>query len=358
MREISRSAHLYEPSALDDEDLQLIHALQIAPRASWTSLAPILGVHSTTLAARWKRLSDAGMAWVAVHPLGTRLSPVTAFIEVVCAMPRREEAIRELSEIADVVSLDISARHRDLLLTVTAASMAHLTEHTLPVIAAVRGVEHIETSFSTKMHVIADSWSVRSLTTAQARLVSQLNPRLRGDGPVPKINLDVLRELATDGRLAASDIARRLGMSEPTVRRQIRAAMAHGLVRFRCELAQDVSSTPITAQWFASVPASDHEMLAQRVATIPGIRLYASTTGRTNILLTFWLRSVSEVPRIESLLAEAVPSIVFRESAIALRIVKRVGWLLGEGGRATGRVVPPSWGQAGPHYEKIDPWHE
>lgn len=349
MREISRSDHLHDPSILDDEDLQLVHALQIAPRASWTSLAPILGVHSTTLATRWKRLSDAGIAWVAVHSIGTRLTPVTAFIEVMCETSRREEVIGELSEIPDVLSLDISARHRDLLLTVSAPSMAHLTERTLPRIVAVGGIEHIETSFSTRMHVIADSWSVRALTPEQVRRIAQLNPRTRSEGPVPRISPDILRELSTDGRLSASDIARRLGMSEPTVRRQIRAAILHGLVHFRCELAQDVSGTPITAEWFASVPATEHEALARAAAQVPGIRLCASTTGRTNVLLTVWLRSVSEVPRVEALLTEAVPSIVFRESAIALRIAKRVGWLLGEGGRATGRVIPPSWGHDSPH---------
>lgn len=350
MRSISGSDHLYEPSILDDEDVQLVHALQIAPRASWTSLAPILGVHSTTLAARWKRLSDSGIAWVAAHSVNTRLCPVTAFIEVMCELTRRDEVIRALTAIPDVVSLDISARHRDLLLVISVPTIAHLSERTLPLIAAVAGVEHIETSICTRMHVAGDSWSVQSLGPAQARLVSQLAARTRprAHGSAPRVSTEVLNALAIDGRLSASEIARGLELSEPTVRRQIRAAIDHGLVNLRCELAQDVSGTPITAQWFATVPASEHEALARRVAQIPGVRLCASTTGRTNILLTFWLRSISEVPRIEALLAEAVPAIVFRESAIALRIVKRVGWLLGDGGRATGEVVPPPWDGTAP----------
>lgn len=352
MRVIAESDHLYEPSILDDEDLQLVHALQLAPRASWTSLAPILGVHSTTLAARWKRLSDAGIAWVAAHSVNTRLCPVTAFIEVMCELTRRDEVIRALTAIPDVVSLDISARHRDLLLVISVPTIAHLSEHTLRLIAAVPGVEHIETSICTRMHVGGDHWSAQSLGPAQARLVSQLAPRVRArqDGPPPRVHVAVLDALAADGRRSASDIARVLGLSEPTVRRQIRAAIDHGLVNLRCELAQDVSGTPITAQWFATVPASEHEALARRVATIPGVRLCASTTGRTNILLTFWLRSISEVPRIEALLTEAVPAVVFRESAIALRIVKRVGWQLGNGGRATGEIVPPPWGDTVPRY--------
>ena len=348
MREITGIDHLHDPSLLDDEDLRLVHALQLAPRASWTSLAPILGVHSTTLAARWRRLSEAGIAWIAAHPLATRLCPVTAFIEVLCAMSEREAVIRELSAIPDVVSLDISARHRDLLLTVSAASLAQLTEHTLAQIAAVPGVGHMETAFSTRMHVIADSWSMRALSAEQARRVAQLHPRPRPDGTPPRVSRAVLRALALDGRASAADIARGLGMSEPTVRRQIRAAIEHGLIHFRCELAQGVTGTPVTAQWFASVPATEHEELARRVAQIPGVRLCASTTGRTNILIAVWLRSVAEVPRVEEALVGAVPGLVIRESAIALRIVKRVGWLLGDGGRATGEVIAPSWGHAGP----------
>ena len=38
----------------------LINALQIAPRISWSDAAGILGVHATTLAARWERLKASG----------------------------------------------------------------------------------------------------------------------------------------------------------------------------------------------------------------------------------------------------------------------------------------------------------
>lgn len=346
MRPISRNDHLHEPSLLDDEDLKLVHALQLAPRAGWTSLAGILGVHSTTLAARWKRLTEAGIAWVAAHPVETKLCPVTAFVEVQCAMTQRDAVIHELTSLADVVSLDISARHRDLLLTVVATSIAQFTEATLPMITGVPGVEHIETSFTTQMHVIADAWTLRALTPDQRRRVANLHPRTTGAQAVPKVHLGVLRALSVDGRASAADIARQLEMSEVTVRRQIRAAMVTGLINIRCELAQDVSGLPITAQWFASAPASQHGALAACMTGIPGVRMCASTTGRTNILIAVWLRSVTEVPLVERRLAEAVPGIILRESAIALRIVKRIGWMLGPGGRANGQVVPPSWGAA------------
>lgn len=343
MRDFSGNDQKLDLSILDDDDLHLLHALQIAPRASWTSLAPILNVHSTTLAARWNRLSAAGIAWVAAHPIDTPWCPVTAFIEVSCQMADQEAVIEALAKLPDVVSLDISARHRDLLLTVTAASLAHLTEATLPMITKIPGIVHVETSLSTRIHALADRWSIRSLNAEQIAKVEALNPRPRV-GTAPRVRLDVLRELVKDGRRSAADIARALDISEATARRQIQAAIEYGIVRFRCELAQSVSGCPITAEWFAAVPAGDHHALAREVATLPGVRLCASTTGRSNIFITVWLKSVAEMPLIEARLSRAVPSIVFRESAIALRIVKRVGHILDPAGRSTGEAIPPSWG--------------
>ncbi len=55
---------------LSEEDLALIHALQIAPRLSWADAAEILGVHATTLAARWERLRSGGAAWITAHLIG------------------------------------------------------------------------------------------------------------------------------------------------------------------------------------------------------------------------------------------------------------------------------------------------
>ncbi|WP_338698562.1 AsnC family protein [Streptomyces sp. Q6] len=55
-------------SAVSEADLTLIHALQIAPRASWAQLAATLGPSAETLARRWSRLTARGHAWAGVLP--------------------------------------------------------------------------------------------------------------------------------------------------------------------------------------------------------------------------------------------------------------------------------------------------
>ncbi|MFE5097537.1 AsnC family protein [Streptomyces sp. NPDC056638] len=49
-------------------DLALVNALQLRPRASWTELAPPLGVTAGTLARRWERLTGEGLAWASAVP--------------------------------------------------------------------------------------------------------------------------------------------------------------------------------------------------------------------------------------------------------------------------------------------------
>ncbi|MGW0999031.1 AsnC family protein [Streptomyces sp. NPDC002523] len=59
---------LRETVTVSELDLALVNALQLRPRASWTELAPPLGVTAGTLARRWERLTGEGLAWVSAVP--------------------------------------------------------------------------------------------------------------------------------------------------------------------------------------------------------------------------------------------------------------------------------------------------
>lgn len=57
-----------EREVLGEEDLRLINALQIGPRLSWNVLGQVLERHPTSLAARWRKLEESGVAWLAGWP--------------------------------------------------------------------------------------------------------------------------------------------------------------------------------------------------------------------------------------------------------------------------------------------------
>lgn len=328
-----------------DEDLQLIHALQIAPRASWAELANILESHPTTLAGRWERLTAAGIAWVGAHTIGARTNPLLAFIEVHCELAYKDAAVETFCKFAEIVSLDLSARDRTLLLTVSTDSFESVSERLIQDISTVPGVVSLDVFFATRLHFAGDGWRLNVLDRGQLASVQKLATRVENTNePVPRIAPEVLHALARDGRRTASEIAREVGMSESTVRRQIRLGISRGVIRLRSEIAQDVTGNPLTVQWHGTLPAQLHDKAARVISTIPGLRLCVSTTGRTNFFIVMWLRSVADVLTVEQQLTAAVPELEIRESSVGLQIVKRVGWILGPGGRATGEVVAPRWG--------------
>ncbi|TMR99176.1 AsnC family transcriptional regulator [Nonomuraea basaltis] len=110
---------------LGEDDLALIHALQLRPRASWTDLGRALGVDPVTAARRWSRLTECGEAWIGVSP-GPRLfeQVCVAFVDIECAAGAAAAVARALSGRPHVLTLERSAGTQDLLATVATSDLA------------------------------------------------------------------------------------------------------------------------------------------------------------------------------------------------------------------------------------------
>ncbi|MCK0520443.1 AsnC family protein [Williamsia sp. DF01-3] len=61
----------------DDIDDQIVHALQVAPRAPWGAVGDVLGISAATASRRWDRLVENGLAWIVTYP-GVRTSTSAA----------------------------------------------------------------------------------------------------------------------------------------------------------------------------------------------------------------------------------------------------------------------------------------
>ena len=83
---------------LDEQDLTLLHALQIVPRISWTDAARVLGSTAPALASRWERLHSSGTAWITVYPVQHLRSVTTAFVELDLARSSTADVIAAIAE--------------------------------------------------------------------------------------------------------------------------------------------------------------------------------------------------------------------------------------------------------------------
>jgi DNA-binding Lrp family transcriptional regulator len=332
-------------SSLAEADLALIHALQVAPRIGWAAAAPVLGTSPARLAERWERLRRGGLAWVTAYPALVSGVEATAWVEVDCRPGHRRTVVRRLCEDARVVTVEESALGRDLLVMVRAPELESLTSYILDELPVVDGVVAQRASLSTGVHFEGGGWHLDALDAGQVealRMAGDAETGGVGEAPrtVPTECVPLMALLAADGRLSAAELARRTGRHPATVRRQLRRLLTSGVVALRCDVAQLHSRWPISCTWLARVPPHEVGRTVKAIATLPELRLCASTTGRTNLMITVWVRSLADVLRLEHLLGERLPWLDVVDTSINLRTAKRMGWLLDAEGRSTGRVVP------------------
>jgi len=300
-------------------------------------------VHATTLAARWERLTSSGAAWVTAHLAGDPKQMLLAYVAVDCEMNRRDSVTAQLAAVPEIVTVEEAASNRDLMLTVITRSLEEFSDDVITRLKAIEGLTKYQVALCTRLHSSGDDWRLNVLSRSQLAtlrtLGSPAGPESAPAARLPESHLDLLPFLARDGRATAADIARALGRHPATVQRQLNRVLASGILSFRCEIAQRYSSFPVTCQWFVNVPAGQHEAAAAQIRTISNVRLSASTTGPTNFVIIMWLHTLADVMTAELALQQKVPGIDIVESAVMLRTVKRVGWMLKEDTTASGAVV-------------------
>lgn len=327
---------------VSEDDLALVNALQISPRIPWVRAGEILGAHPTTLASRWDRLRSAGVAWVTAHLVGAPDQMSLSFHDIECELSRRRSVLARICAIPEVVSVEESARNRDMMLTVITPSLAHLDRTVIPQLTGIDGLTKCQTSMATKLYADGHAWRLNVLTRSQQGALSRDVVRpAAAPGPLPPSYWPIIQMLARDGRATVADIARHTGAHPATARRQLNRVLDGGTLSFRCELAQAYTGLPVSCQWFARVPAGKHEQAAEAMKTFRNLRLCVSTTGMTNFIFVLWLRTVADVMTAERTIVERVPGIELIESAITLNHAKRVGWLLNPDSTATGEVIIP-----------------
>jgi DNA-binding Lrp family transcriptional regulator len=329
---------------IDETDLALVHALQIAPRAPWDAVGKALGISSATAARRWQRLTMRGDAWItsyAVDPTQT----CGALVEVYCDASRVHEAADAISADPHAMSVEVTAGGRDLLLAVRVRSIDMLSRYLLR-IQQVPGVRSMCSNVITESFSDAGRWRLDALDGAQQRTLRNWEES-RSASPTEFTPLDrrLAVMLSEDGRMSLSDLAERLGVSINTIRRRLARLTDGDALRFRCDVARPVSGYDIAATFWVEVPPLALVESARALASVPRTRVVVSVAGPQNLVVMAWLRSSADIPYFESELAHQAPKTRVVDRTVTLRVVKQMGRLLDDEGRAR-KVVP------------MDPWAE
>ncbi|MBR7835947.1 Lrp/AsnC family transcriptional regulator [Actinospica durhamensis] len=329
--------------SVDELDLALINALQVAPRAPWSAIGAALGVDPVTAARRWERLEASGLAWVTcvAGPLA-HSEFCMAYIDVACSPGHLDDVAAVLNRQPEVRYLHQLASDYELLVVIAVPGPADVAVYLSERLATTVGVASYRVHLRTAGYREPSAWRLHTLTPTQrsaleaaARSAVQPDRRHVRTDAVDRSLFALLHE---DGRMPANRVAERAGISEASARRRMTRLLVNQLVRLRCEVAQSVSGTPVTAVVRLRVAPERLDATARQLAVLGETRMCCALAGPDNLLIMVWLPTLGDLPRFEATLAERMPGLDVADRAVCLRTLRQMGRLLDASGRAVGRT--------------------
>ena len=329
---------------LSEGDLEVIDALQVNARASWTQLGNALEVDPVTVARRWHRLHDSGEAWVTAA-LGQRQlhSMSLAFLELDCEAGASVEVAETLVDAGHLISVQHMAGSYDLWAIAVTASLPSLADEILTGLPQRPGIRKVRTHMATRVFDASRRWRLHMLSR---RVVSALAPEPRPAGstrPMDDLDRRLFTALSVDGRATYSELSEKVDVSARSVQRRIGRLVATGDIDFRCDLARSLAGWPTSAILWITMPDSLLESTGQALLRWPQTRTCAALAGPNNMLLTVALHSASELHELVSRLIDEFPHIRIADRQLVLRQSKLYGRVLDSSGRWVRTAVVDPW---------------
>lgn len=325
-------------------DLELLNALQIAPRATWTALSPVLGVHATTLARRWERITARGLARVAITP-GPELfrESDVAFVELTCENKEVLGVAQHLILDPRLMTIQFIAGSAHLLLTASAANHG-LADFLLNTLGRIPGIMHYAVRTVTYQIYSAANWRFRALEPPVVAALEALHRQeLKLHGPLPQLdaeNRSILQHLSVDGRAGFREIAERTHLGPASVKRRISRLLGARIADARCDVMRNDSGHSYSAVLWGVMSSRDVARLASKPSVdIPALRMMSLVTGSANIHIVVWLNNPTDLPTVECQLLEGYPGLEIVDRRIVLRTFKYNGARLESNGRIA-EVLP------------------
>jgi DNA-binding Lrp family transcriptional regulator len=328
---------------LDALDERLVHAVQVAPRATWTGLAPVVGADPVTLARRWSQLRDQG----AVYVTGYGWDPAALFslIEIECRPGQTLQVAEALVEERGAFTIDLTAGARDIMLSLLTPDTPALARWTLEHIQQLDGVRRVRTHLVSRIVADAQGWRLRALSREEVEKATEVGEAAgRATVKMPRLSpgeLEKVREaLAVDGRASATQVAQAAGITARKAREVVAAMTATDRYTVRVDVARARTPWPVSVWYFLQVPADKVSRVGPLLSRIDEARLVVTATGEYNVIMAAWLRSLTEVNKLEAVLEERLSGVRIVDRSVVLRSLKHLGHVLDEHGDATGRTVP------------------
>lgn len=319
---------------VSEEDLTLIHALQIAPRAPWSQIGQVIGMDAGTAARRWARLRDERLVWFTAHASASLMTPEAdaALVELSCPPDHALEVAQAVAEHADVISVDLVSGTHQIVLLVVGPNLESTRLRIAQIVAPLAQVTDGNLTFIARVHREDAQWQLRVLSTRQKRALAVEH----ADSPAsvtPALVNELLQALGDDARMSFGNLANRLNTSEATARRMMSKIMRTEAVRLSCDVAAGAVGQGRAVILEAEV--LDPEQAGTEISQLPQVVRCAEVVSLGNLYIMARFSTLAQLARFETEARERAAGWRIVRRNTVTRAVKRQGRLLD----AAGRVV-------------------
>ena len=217
----------------DRVDEQLVHALQVDGRASFSRIADVLGASDRTIARRYHRLRETGAVRVVAVPSSPRLGWVDWLVRIQCAPDTAVAVATTMARRDDTSWVYLTSGG------VEVTCITHTKGQRAPLLLP-RGPRITSVTAQCMLRAVAGTagWAGRTAALTQEQVDRLRTPTPEYDVPLELTAQDqrLMAELAKDARAAYPALAAATGMPESTVRRRLGELLRAGAMYFDVEV--------------------------------------------------------------------------------------------------------------------------
>ena len=272
--------------SLEETDRRIAAVLMASPRASWRTVAQVLGLSERTVVRRATPLLEDGTLRPTAVRNPARFPRIIPMALRIRCRPSRIKAIAAgLARRPDTIWVDILGGGNEIssmLLLDGAQARNTLLLRDLPATADVLSWDAYDLM---KVFPVGFMWSGGLLTTEQFAAMSSYGHEPVAAPQIQPFDEALIDQLTIDARASYGDLAAVLGTSASTVSRRLETLLAAHMVRLACEV--DLGLLGIASEallWIATGPGS-LEAAGTALSRHPQVRFTAATTGAANLLV-------------------------------------------------------------------------
>ncbi|MFF7791576.1 Lrp/AsnC ligand binding domain-containing protein [Streptomyces sp. NPDC007991] len=341
-------------NALDDDDLDLVAALQRAPRAPLSLLAQALGVSASTVGRRLARLeSNRLLRVIGQVDLSVSGEGTPWHVWVAAAPGQAVEVARRLVALPEAAHVAVTAGQAEVYCVVQPARRTDARDLLTRRIATLPGIRSARTELVLRADTKSDAWRLPRLTRDQHRLLATYTAEERErdpggtDRPARPTGdeLRTLRLLAADGRMTAAQVSRELGIGQSTAYRVTQSLLQRGLVRPRVEIEPALLGYALEAVVALTVSPGGVREAARTLARHPSARYVSTNAGTFSVVHQGVFRDEEGLAEFLTGDLAELPGVISFDVSVVLQALRR-HWLDREDGRLAAVPGPTDTGSA------------